>query len=99
MSNSKDCTQFKLVASLQKLHPFDRPTSDQLYIFKRSSHDRAREQIEERTNAHLLCFSINARFSVYSCFVLSDNREEGPNLNSLVALKVVEDGEKMQLSK
>jgi len=55
---------------------------------------------KKQRNAHLLCFAIHARISVHPCYVLLDNREreEGPNLYSLVALEVVEDGEKMQLS-
>ena len=55
---------------------------------------------KKQRSAHLLCFAIRARISVYPYYVLSDNREreEGPNLYSLVALEVAEDGEKMQLS-
>ena len=51
---------------------------------------------KKQRSAHLLCFAIRARISVYPCYVLSDNREreEGPNLYSLVALEVAEDGEK-----
>lgn len=73
--------------------------TDRNFIFERSSHDPASKQTDEQKkqrSAHLLCFAIRARISVYPCYVLSDNREreEGPNLYSLVALEVAEDGEK-----
>ena len=73
--------------------------TDRNFIFERSSHDPASKQTDEQKkqrSAHLLCFAIRTRISVYPCYVLSDNREreEGPNLYSLVALEVAEDGEK-----
>jgi len=58
--------------------------------------NKLKNERTKQTNAHLLCFTFITRVSVYPCFVLSDNREEGPHLDSLVelALQVADDGDK-----